>query len=241
MTPIPQRIYLNMAAGGLPVRPRYDFYTASGLVVPRGSLCELQLQAVNRHDFTVDANGYAETAARFSLADFTGTPIFALKTAAQLVGEGEFAAAFTGYSGTAWHSLAAGRAGILVLATSTVDADLLHFGQIRLADAGGNFLIAPPSYLYVDVARPVILGSESAAPSGGVLASGTITIANGQASGTATVTGLTTGAVVSISQRDTGAGIVGAVWAATTNTLTITAGDVAPAATLQYTYHVLSL
>jgi hypothetical protein len=91
MTPIPQRIYLNMAAGGNPVRPRYDYTSASGLVIPRGALCELQVQAVNRPDFSVDSSGYAESAARFALSDFTGSPLLALKTGAPLAGNGDFA------------------------------------------------------------------------------------------------------------------------------------------------------
>lgn len=241
MTPIPLRIYLDMSAGGNPVRPRYDYTSASGLVIPRGALCELQVQAVNRPDFSVDSSGYAESAARFALSDFTGSPLLALKTGAQLASNGDFAEAYTGYSGTTWHSLAAGRCGIYVVATSALDPDAMHFAQLRLADASNNYLIAPPSYLLVDIPRPVLLGSESNAPVAGARYYGTITIAQGQSTGAATIAGLTASAIVTISQQDTGAGLVAAAWSAATNTLTITAGDVAPAATLKYTYNVLSL
>jgi hypothetical protein len=212
-------------------------------ILPIGALFAVVIHRCLGKNFEPESDGSVPAAYRSSLADFTGTPVFAVKTKADWQSRGlDFVASVSGFY-AALTNLSAGRAAVAgILDSTTVSDGTDLFGQVQLQDSGGVKFAAPSSPLPCWIQQPITTGDETGAPPSSILFHGVATIAEGlDASTPITLTGLTANAEVFLQQRNTGVGSTGFQYIATANTLTITADAVAPAGGWSVVYDVRSL
>lgn len=195
-------------------------------VIPLGALICVVVHACKGKNFELDASGNVPVANQVSLADFTGVPVYAVKTIyGWLNQDNSFVGSMNGYYG-ALTNLANGVvaiAGILPMTTCNTGD---YVAQIRLIDGTGNQLTCPAKPLPIDLLSPVTTGGESGAPPTPTTYSGTVTIPSiGYLD--IPITGLTvaTGAVAALTQADNGFGVTSFLPTITNGNLRITAGS----------------
>ena len=229
MTPIIINRFLDTNINRL-VSPGFSMARSTNYdIIPVGALFAVVIHACKGKNFELDSNGYVPSANKSSLADFTGTPIFAVKTKADWQSRGlDFVASISGQYGPLT-SLANGRSAIAgILASDTVSDGTDLFAQVQLQDAVGNKFVAPSSPLPCWIQQPITTGDETGAPVTPILFHGTCTFpAGSDTSAPITLAGLTANAEVFLQQKNTGIGSTGFQYTAATDTLTITA-DSAP-------------
>ena len=218
-----KRLYWHALEGVL-FDPNHGNIVLPNIILTRQDVTLLKVHACSTYDFTLASDGTVPTASQWSLSEYTGTPIFAIKTAANFEDQLGFAQSWTTFYSS---SLSTGVFTMAIAPASTLDITADYVGAFKLYYSA-TMLEIPDMPQRVIVPGEVVVGTESGAPTGTGF-SGTAQITAGNSSVAVTITGLTTSAVVVISLLGTSTDFTSLAYTPTTDTLTINASAAAPA------------
>lgn len=238
--------YYWFAAARSFIRPNFFDAPIARLVVGVGQPHALVIHATNTSRFIPAQDMTVPSWAAYSLADYVGEPLIAIKTMdGWKSGDNSFAQSHSGYlAAHPLHNLSAGRAVLPLMVDPDVTPgdDYMLQALLRAADESAGLFI-PQAGLPLSIERQVISNESATAPSSSVTYHGNVVFSEGQSAAEIDIPGIRSAtAEVLLTQKDTGAGQTLFAWSVPQDDkLKITAASEAPPETWVVSYAIRHL